>query len=235
MTTHIGAEWGEVAETVLLPGDPLRAKWLAESFLDGAVQYNAVRGMLGFTGTYQGQRISVQGSGMGMPSTAIYVHELLNDFGVKTLLRIGSCGALQLDLKMRDLVLAVSASTPSSINRGVFGDMDYAATADFGLIRRLADIADARGLAYHAGMIVSDDSFYRSEDDYFNRLSAHGALAVEMESAVIYRIAAGFGARAATVLTVSDHLLSGEDLPAEDRERSFSEMAELALAAVVEN
>ncbi len=233
MTTHIGAQPGDIAETVLLPGDPLRAKWLAETFLDEAKQYNAVRGMLGFTGTFQGQRVSVQGSGMGMPSASNYVHELINDFGVKTVVRIGSCGALRPEVKMRDLVLAVSASTSSSINRTVFGDMDYAATADFGLTRRLADLADERKLAYHAGMIVSDDVFYRPDDDHFKRLGDHGALAVEMESAAIFRIAAGFGARAATVLTVSDHLLTGEDLPPADRERSFSAMAELALAAVI--
>ena len=232
MTTHIGAKPGEIAETVLLPGDPLRAKWIAETFLDDAAQYNSVRGMSGFTGSYQGMPVSVQGSGMGMPSASIYVHELMNDFGVKTVVRVGSCGALRPEVKIRDLVLAVSASTSSSINRTVFGDMDYAATADFSMMRRLADIADEKKLSYHAGMITSEDAFYRPEDDYFEKLASHGALAVEMESAAIYRIAASFGGRAATVLTVSDHLLTGEDLPSEDRERSFSEMVELSLAAV---
>jgi purine-nucleoside phosphorylase len=233
MSTHIGAKEGEIAETVLLPGDPLRAKWIAETFLEDAVQYSDVRNMFGYTGTYKGNRISVQGTGMGMPSAAIYIHELLADYHAKTLVRIGSCGALTKDVDIHDLIIAVSTSTDSAINKPVFGDASFAPTADFGLTRHIADTADSMGLKYHAGPIVSGDSFYRPMEGFLDIMADHGALGVEMESAILFRLAAGFKARAATILSVSDHLITGEDLPAEERQTGFSNMAKLALESVV--
>ena len=232
MSTHIGAKPGEIAETVLLPGDPLRAKWIAETFLEDAVQYSSVRNMFGFTGSYKGTRVSVQGTGMGMPSAAIYSHELLAEYGVKTLIRVGSCGALTEDVKIRDLIVAVSSSTDSAINRSIFGDTSFAPTADFGLTRKIVDTADKLGLSYHAGPIVSGDAFYRPMEGHLDILADHGALGVEMESAVLFRIAAGFKARAACILSVSDHLITGEDLPSDERETGFSNMANLALESI---
>ena len=232
MSTHIGANPGDIAETVLLPGDPLRAKWIAETFLDDAVQYSDVRNMFGYTGTYKGSRVSVQGTGMGMPSCAIYVHELLEEYGVKTLVRIGSCGALTKEVDIHELIIGVSASTDSNINRSVFGDTTFAPTADFALTRHIADTADSMGLKYHAGPIVSGDSFYRPMEGFLDIMADHGALGVEMESAILFRLASGFKARAATILSVSDHLITGEDLPAEERQTGFSNMARLALESV---
>ncbi len=231
-TPHIAAEPGDIAETVLLPGDPLRAKWVAETYLEDAVQYNAVRNMFGYTGTYNGKPVSIQGTGMGMPSLAIYVHELLNEFGAKTLVRIGSCGALRNEVKVRDLILATASSTDSGANRAIFGDIDYAAAADFSLTRALADKADELAISYHAGPIVSGDQFYRPEDSFLDLLTRHGALGVEMEAALLFRLAAGMGARAAAVLSVSDHLITGEDLPPEERERGFGDMVRLVLETV---
>ena len=234
MSTHIGAKPGEIAETVLLPGDPLRAKWLAETFLEDAVQYTDVRNMFGFTGTYNGQRISVQGTGMGMPSAAIYIHELLAEYGVKTLIRIGSCGALRKEVDIHELIIAVSASTDSNINQSVFGGTNFAPTADFALTRHIADTADKMDLKYHAGPIVSGDAFYRPMEGFLDTLADHGALGVEMESAILFRLAAGFNARAATILSVSDHLITGEELSSEERQTGFSNMARLALESVTQ-
>ena len=232
MSTHIGAKPGEIAETVLLPGDPLRAKWIADTFLEDAVQYTDVRNMFGFTGVYNGKSVSVQGTGMGMPSCAIYVHELLAEYGAKTLVRIGSCGALTKDVDIHDLIIAVSASTDSNINKPVFGEASYSPTADFALTRHIADTADKLNLKYHAGPIVSGDAFYRPMDGFLDILADHGALGVEMESAVLFRIAAKFRARAACILSVSDHLITGEDLSSEERQTGFSNMAKLALESV---
>jgi purine-nucleoside phosphorylase len=232
MSTHIGARPGEIAETVLLPGDPLRAKWIAETFLDEAVQYSDVRNMFGYTGIYNGSRVSVQGTGMGMPSCAIYVHELLEEYGAKTLVRIGSCGALTKEVDIHELIIAVSASTDSAINKSVFGDTSYAPTADFALTRHIADTADKIGLQYHAGPIVSGDAFYRPMEGHLDVLADHGALGVEMESAVLFRLAAKFKARAACILSVSDHLITGEDLSSEERQTGFTNMAKLALQSV---
>lgn len=229
MSTHIAAPEGAVAETVLMPGDPLRAKWIAEIFLDGAECFNQVRGMFGFTGRYKGMRVSVQGSGMGVPSMSIYAHELVAFHGARTLIRVGSCGAMQPQVKVRDLVLAMTASTDSQINRLTFGGFDFAPCADWTLLRRAADIAEQRGVATHVGPIFTSDRFYADRSDYYDKVKAHGALAVEMEAAALYTIAARFGVRALAVLTVSDHLLTQEALPAEERERSFADMTTLAL------
>jgi purine-nucleoside phosphorylase len=231
MTVHIGAQPGEIAETVLMPGDPYRARWVAETFLTGARLVNEVRGMLGFTGTWQGHRVTVHGSGMGMPSMAIYATELIRDYGAKTLIRIGSAGALQHHVRVRDVILAQAASTLGSPSRGLFGDLSFAPVADFGLLSAAHRAATARGVPVHVGGIYSSDSFYDSRQDHSDTLQQHGCLAVEMETAELYAIAARNGARALAVLTISDHILTHEALPASDRERTFSDMVEVALAA----
>jgi len=234
MTTHIGAKPGEIAPRVLLPGDPLRAKWIAENFLDDAKCYSTVRNMLGFTGTYRGTPVSVQGSGMGMPSASIYVHELINDYGVGTIIRVGSCGALADSLQLRDVIAAIGSSTDSNMNRIRFdGLVDYAPVADFGLLRASVEIGERRGVAVRVGQVLAADAFYTDRPDLYDRLASYGVLAVDMESAAIYTIAARFNARALTILTVSDHIKRGEAMPPEDRERTFSQMVEIALDTIV--
>lgn len=231
MSTHIGAVPGEIAETVLMPGDPRRAKWAAETFLEDVRLVSEVRGMLGFTGTWKGNSVTIHGSGMGMPSLSIYVNELIRDYGARTLVRIGSCGAMQEDVRIRDVVLAMTASSLSMPSRGVFRELNYAPCADWGLLRAAADAAAARGTPVHVGGIYSSDVFYDERPDLNEQLTRHGVLAVEMETAELYTLAARHGRRALAVLTVSDHLLTHEALPAEDRERSFGAMVEIALAA----
>ncbi len=231
MTIHIGAKPGEIAETVLMPGDPLRAKWAAETFLKDARCVNETRGMLGFTGTWNGHRVSIQGSGMGMPSLSIYANELIRDFGAKTLIRIGSCGAMQESVGIRDVIVAMTASSLSTPSRGFFKELNFAPCADFGLLRRAVAAAEAKGIISHVGGIYSADVFYDERSDLTEQMTRHGILAVEMEAAELYTVAARFGARALAVLTVSDHLLTKEALPSEDRERSFGEMVEIALEA----
>lgn len=231
MTIHIGAKPGEIAETVLLPGDPLRAEWAAQRFLEGATLVNRVRGMLGYTGTWRGHRVTIQGSGMGMPSLSIYANELLRDFGAKTLIRIGSAGASQPHLKLRDLVLAMTASTLGNPSRAIFRELAFAPHADWGLLAAAKAAADARALPAHVGGIYSSDTFYDERPDLLDQLTRHGCLAVEMEAAELYTLALRHGARALAILTISDHIQTGEALPAEDRERSFGDMVELALEA----
>jgi purine-nucleoside phosphorylase len=227
--THIAADPDAFADTVLLPGDPLRARWVAETFLDDVVQVNGVRNMLGFTGRYRGAPVTVHGSGMGQPSLAIYVHEMLAELGVRTIIRVGSCGALRPDVGMRDLVLAMTASTDSSMNRLRFDGIDYAPCADFTLLRAAAELAADRGLPHHVGPIAAWDSFYSDRPELLMRLADYGVLAVEMETSTLYTLAAKHGARALTVCTVSDSLVTGEHTTATEREQTFSAMAELAL------
>jgi purine-nucleoside phosphorylase len=230
MSVHIGAEPGQIAPRVLLPGDPLRAKWIAETYLDDATCYSTVRNMLGFTGRYRGVEVSVQGTGMGMPSASIYTHELIKEYGVQTLIRVGSCGALAGSLRLRDVIAAIGASTDSAMNRMRFdGLIDYAPVADFELLRTAVDVAAGRGVEMRVGPVLAADAFYNVRPDLYDALADYGVLAVEMEAAALYTIAAQFGARALTVLTVSDIIRSGEHLPAGDREQSFSQMAEIAL------
>lgn len=229
MSIHIGAEKGEIAEVVLLPGDPLRAKYIAEEFLEDAVCYNRVRNMFGYTGTYQGQRVSVQGTGMGLPSLSIYVYELLNEYGVKTVMRVGSCGAIQEHLRVRDLILAMSACSDSAINRRRFNGMDYAPTADPDLLFAAMTEAKRRNLRCFAGSVFSTDEFYQDDSDYWKVFAAHGVLAVEMETAALYTLAAKFRARALCFLTVSDQIITGDLTSSEERERTFRDMMELAL------
>ena len=233
MSVHIGAQPGEIAERVLLPGDPLRAKWIAETFLQDATCYTTVRGMLGFTGRWQGVPVSVQGSGMGMPSASIYTHELITEYGVQTVIRVGSCGALSEDLNLGDVVAAIGSSTDSNMNRVRFdGLIDYAPVADFGLLRTAVEVAERRGTAVRVGPILAADAFYTDRPDLYDALADYGVLAVEMESAAIYTIAARYGAKALTILTVSDHIKRGEKMLAAQREQGFSDMVEIGLDTV---
>lgn len=231
MSVHIGAKPGEIAETVLLPGDPYRAKWAAENFLQGAVCINQVRGMLGFTGTWKGNRVTIQGSGMGMPSLSIYANELIRDFGAKTLIRIGSAGAMQRDVNVRDIVVAMTASTIATPSRGFFRELQYAPCANYGLLEKSVAAARAKGSPTHVGGIYSSDVFYDERPDLTEMMARHGVLCVEMEAAELYTVAARHGVRALAILTISDHLLTHESLPSEDRERSFGDMVEVALEA----
>jgi purine-nucleoside phosphorylase len=229
VSTHIGAEAGAIAPHVLLPGDPLRARWIAETFLDDPVCYSEVRGMLGYTGTWRGHRVSVQGSGMGQPSMAIYVTELFRDYDVQTIVRVGSCGALTEDVAVRDVVIASGACTDSSMNRITFEGLDYAPVADFALLRDAAAAApDA-----HVGLIFSGDSFYASRPELLQRFVEHGALAIEMEASALYTLAARHRRRALAICTVSDHLVSGEETSAQEREQTFGSMVEVALQAML--
>jgi purine-nucleoside phosphorylase len=229
MSIHIGAEQGQIAKTVLMPGDPLRAKHIAETFLDNVFCYNNVRGMLGFTGDYQGKRISVMGSGMGIPSFSIYAHELINEYQVKTLIRVGTCGALQADLGVGDIVLAMSASTDSHVNKIRFNGRDYAPTANFDLLLKAYETAQDLGLKPSVGGIFSSDTFYNDDEDWWKQWAEFGALVVEMETAGLYTLAAKFNANALAILTVSDNIITGEKASSEQREKGFMQMAQLAL------
>ncbi|XDA97766.1 purine-nucleoside phosphorylase [Sulfitobacter sp. LCG007] len=231
MTVHIGAKPGEIAETVLMPGDPYRARWAAETFLEGAQLVNEVRGMLGFTGTWKGNRVTIQGSGMGMPSLSIYANELIRTYGAQTLIRIGSCGGMQANVKVRDVVIAMTASTITSPSSGIFRELNFAPAADWSLLSAAVKAAEAKGVATHVGGIYSSDVFYAERPDLDEQMVRHGILGVEMEAAELYILAARHRRRALAVLTVSDHLQTGEALPAEDRERSFGDMVEIALEA----
>lgn len=231
MTIHIGAEKEDIAETVLLPGDPYRAKWAAETFLTDVKLVNQVRGMLGFTGSWNGNRVTIHGSGMGMPSLSIYVNELIRDYGARTLIRIGSCGGMQNSVAVRDVILAMTASTLSTPSRGIFRDLNYAPCADWSLLNAAAKAAEKRGVKTHVGGIYSSDVFYDERPDLNEQMVRHGILGVEMEAAELYILAARHKCRALAVLTVSDHLLTGEALPSADRESSFGDMVEIALNA----
>ena len=229
MSPHLEAKPGDIAPVVLLPGDPLRAQFIAERFLQGAVRHNQVRNALGFTGEYRGARISVQSTGMGMPSFSIYAHELLELYGARVLIRVGTCGAMQPGLRLGDVILAVGASTDSAMNRIRFGGMDFAATADFDLLRRAHDLAARRELTVHVGNVLSTDAFYPDDEQWWKIWARYGVLAAEMESAALYTLAARFGARGLSVLAVSDHIATGEHSSAEQRQTGFGKMAELAL------
>ncbi|GAA5073070.1 purine-nucleoside phosphorylase [Roseibacterium beibuensis] len=231
MTIHIGAKPGEIAETVLMPGDPLRAKWAAETFLENPVCVNEVRGMLGYTGTWRGNRVTIHGSGMGMPSLSIYANELIRDYGAKTLIRIGSAGAMQEKIKLRDVVLAMTSSTISTPSKGFFRELNFAPCADYDLLEAANAAAKSKGISTHVGGIYSADVFYDERPDLNEQMTRHGILAVEMEAAELYTVAARYGCRALAVLTISDHLLTHEALPSEDRQSSFSDMVEIALEA----
>lgn len=229
MSIHIKAKKGEIAETVLLPGDPLRAKWIAETFLEDSVLYNDIRGMLGFTGTYKGRQISVQGTGMGIPSAMIYCHELIQEYGVKNLIRVGSAGAFQPDLKLMDIIIAMSASTNSSLNDEVFPNAHFAPTASFELFLKAVNYAKKQEIDFRAGNVLSSDIFYDNAPNYYKKWANYGVLCAEMETAGIYSLAAKFGVRALSILTISDSLVNGEEISAEMRENKLNQMIEIAL------
>lgn len=231
MSLHIGAKKGDIAETVLLPGDPLRAKFIADTFLNDVVLYNKVRGMFGYTGYYKGKRISVQGTGMGIPSISIYVNELIQEYDVKKLMRVGTCGALQDDVELKDVILGMTASTDSSFNKNRFDGMDYAPTADFDLLLQAYQYAINAGKKVKVGNILSSDNFYNDKylADPFQKWKDFGILAVEMECAALYTLAAKYKCKALTILTVSDHILKEEFCSSEERQSAFTDMMEIAL------
>jgi len=232
-TPHIAAKAGEFAETVLMPGDPLRAKFIADNFLDDAKCITTVRNMLGYTGTYKGKRVSVMGSGMGIPSISIYATELYKDYGVEKIIRIGSCGAVRDDIKIRDIVIGMAASTDSNVNRQRFHNVDFAACADFSLLKSVVDTAEKLGKPVHVGNIFTADLFYSPQPEMFATMEKYGILAVEMEAAGLYGVAAEYGKKALTVLTVSDHIKTGEQTTAAERETTFKDMMELTLESVL--
>ena len=232
-TPHINAVDGAFAETVLMPGDPLRAKYIAENFLDDAVQITDVRNMLGFTGTYKGKKVSVMGSGMGIPSCSIYATELIREYGVKNLIRVGSCGAISADVKVRDVIIGMGASTDSKVNRTRFAGHDYAAIADYGLLEKAVRSAKQHEIDIKVGNIFSADIFYTPEPEVFDVLENYNILGVEMEAAGLYSAAAEQGAKALCILTVSDHIRSGEQLSSDLRQTSFDEMVVIALDSVL--
>lgn len=233
MTIHIGAKPADIAETVLMPGDPYRAKWAAETFLEAPKLVNEVRGMLGFTGTYKGAPVTIHGSGMGMPSLSIYANELIRDYGAKTLIRIGSCGGMQPQVKLRDIIIAMTASSLSTPSSGMFKELNFAPCADYGLLSAAVAEARDKDVGLHVGGIYSSDVFYDERPDLNEQMVRHGILGVEMEAAELYNLAARYGVRTLAVLTVSDHLQTGEALPSDQREKSFGDMVEIALNAAL--
>lgn len=233
MSVHIAAKNGEIADSLLLPGDPKRAKWIAENFLENAVCYTDIRGMLGFTGTYKGKRISVQGTGMGIPSMSIYITELMKDYGVKTLIRVGSAGSYQEDVKIRDIVVALSTSTDSNINNRRFKGASFAPTVNFDLLSKVLKTAEEKNIKIKAGNILTSDEFYNDDPSYFKKWAEFGVLAVEMETAALYTLASKYKAKALSILTISDSLVSPEITSSEEREKTFNEMIELALETAI--
>jgi purine-nucleoside phosphorylase len=232
MSIHINAKEGQIAESILLPGDPLRAKFIAENFLKDIVCYNDVRGMYGFTGTYKGKKVSVQGTGMGIPSISIYVNELIQSYGVKNLIRVGTCGSFQESVKVRDIVIAMAASTDSNINKVRFNGRDFAPTASFKLLKKAYDLAVEKGFDPKVGNIFSSDTFYHDNPDDWKHWAKFGCLAVEMEAAALYTLSAKYAVDALTILTVSDHLVTGEITTAEERQTTFTNMIEVALDTI---
>ncbi|EPD06198.1 purine nucleoside phosphorylase, partial [Lacticaseibacillus paracasei subsp. paracasei CNCM I-2877] len=229
MSTHIDAPKGAIADVVLLPGDPLRAQYIAENFLDNAQRYNMVRNAFGFTGTFEGRRVSVQATGMGIPSISIYVNELIQDYGVKTLIRVGTAGGMGENVKVRDVVLAQGSSTDSSIILNTFGaGLYFAPLADFNLLREAANLADTSAIRYHVGNVLGEDRFYNDEMDR-QKLIDYEVLATEMETPALYLLAAKYHVHALSILTVSNHLVTGEETSAQERQTSFNDMIGLAL------
>ncbi|MFB8653313.1 purine-nucleoside phosphorylase [Enterococcus hirae] len=233
MSVHIEAKQGEIADKILLPGDPLRAKYIAETFLEDPVCYNQVRGMLGFTGTYKGERVSVQGTGMGMPSAMIYAHELIHSYGVKKLIRVGTCGALSKDVHVRDLVLAQGAATSSSMIEKNFQAFHFPPISDFNLLLKAYEISKDKGFTTHVGNVLSEDSFYKDDSTETFKLAELGVLGVEMEAAALYYLGAKYHVQTLAIMTVSDHLLTGEETTAEERQTTFNEMIEVGLETAI--
>ena len=232
MSIHIAAKQGQIAETVLLPGDPLRARWIAETFFDDPVCYSEVRGMLGYTGTYKGNRVSVQGTGMGIPSALIYCNELIKEYGVKNLIRVGSAGSYQPDVHIRDIVIAMAASSTSGINNSRFINADYSPTASFELFRKAIQFAEAKEIPIKAGNVLSSDEFYEDDPLSYKKWAEFGVLCVEMETAGLYTIAAKYNVSALSILTISDSLVTQEQTTAAERETTFTQMIEIALGTL---
>ena len=235
MSVHIEAKKGEIAPVALMPGDPLRAKYIAETFLENAKSHNQVRGMLGFTGTYKGKPVSVQGSGMGVPSFAIYATELIQDYDVKTIIRIGTCGAIQHDVKLRDVLIAQAVCTDSSLNTNRFPGYAFAPIGNFDLIKTAYDIGMEKKLNLRVGNILCSDIFYTEDNDKETmlKLGAYGVLAVEMETAALYTLAAKHQINGLAMFTVSDHILTGEATTSEERQLTFNDMIEVALETAI--
>jgi purine-nucleoside phosphorylase len=233
LSIHINAKENEIAETVLLPGDPLRAKYIAETFLENPTCYNEVRNMFGYTGTYKGKRISVQGTGMGVPSISIYINELMQSYNVQNLIRVGTCGAIQKDVKVRDVILAMTSSTDSQMNRLTFNGIDYAPTANFDLLKRAYDAGVEKGLNLKVGNVFTADMFYNDNAEH-EKWAQYGILAIEMETSALYTLASKYGRNALSVLTVSDHILTGEETTSDERQTTFNEMIEVALEAAIQ-
>jgi purine-nucleoside phosphorylase len=229
MSVHIGAKKGDIAKTILLPGDPLRAKWIAETFFENPKCFNEVRGMYGYTGTYQGKQVSTMGTGMGVPSISIYANELISDFGVKNLIRVGSAGSYQKDVKLRDVVLAMAASSTSGVNELRFGGADYAPTADFGLFMKAVEAAKTKNIPIKAGNVLSSDEFYEDDKESYKKWSKFGVLCVEMEAAGLYTVAAKHKVNALAILTISDSFVTSEHTTSKERETTFKSMIEIAL------
>ena len=230
MSIHINAKPGQIAETVLLPGDPLRAKWIADTFLDDIICYNEVRGMFGFTGFYKGKKVSVQGTGMGIPSTLIYCKELITEYGVKNLIRVGSAGSYQKELKIRDIIIAIAASTTSGINSQRFIGASYAPTVNFDLLKKALKESDNLGIPIKAGNVLSSDEFYTDDFNDYKHWAEYGVLCVEMETSGLYTIAAKYNVKALSILTISDSLVTRERTSAKEREMTFSDMTKIALS-----
>jgi len=232
MSIHINAKPGDIAPTVLLPGDPMRAKWIAETFLENPICYNDVRGMYGYTGVYKGNKVSVQGTGMGIPSALIYCNELIRDFGVKNLIRVGTAGSYQKEVKLRDIVIAMAASSNSGINNSRFINADYSPTANFELFMKATRYAEQHNIPVKAGNVLSSDEFYQDNPDAYKKWAEFGVLCVEMEAAGLYTVAAKYRVNALAILTISDSLVTGEATTSKERESSFSKMIEIALSTV---
>ena len=233
MSVHIRAKEGEIAPIVLLPGDPLRAKFIAENILENAVCYNNVRGMFGFTGMYKGVRVSVQGTGMGIPSIYIYGNELINEYNAKKLIRIGTCGTIQKNVNIRDIILAMTASTKSDITSEVFGTAIFSPHADFRLLNKAYEIADKNGMKVHVGSVLTEDKFYNDDKEHWKLWARYGVLGLEMETYGLYALAAKNDVDALSILTVSDNLITGEETTSEEREKTFTNMVKLALEAAI--
>lgn len=233
MSVHIEAQAGEIADKILLPGDPLRAKYIAETFLEDPICYNNVRGMLGYTGVYKGERISVQGTGMGMPSATIYAHELINSYDVKKLIRVGTCGAISKDVHVRDLVIAQGAVTSSSMIQKNFNQFNFAPIADFQLLKTAYEIAQEQGFTTHVGNILSEDSFYKDDMTETLKLAELGVMGVEMEAAALYYLGAKFHVQTLAICTVSDHIITGEETTAEERQTTFDDMIKVGLETAI--
>ena len=233
-TPHINAEKGDFAKTVLFPGDPLRAKYIAETFFEDVKQVTDVRNMFGFTGTYKGKEVSVMGSGMGIPSASIYATELITEYGVENIIRVGTCGAVSPDVKVLDVIIGMGASTDSVVNRTRFKGYDFAAIADYGLLRKAVESAEAKGISVKVGNIYSADLFYTPDPEMFDLMEKYNILGVDMEAAGLYGVAAEFGAKALTILTVSDHIRTGEKTTSDERQTSFNEMIIVALDSLLD-